>query len=239
MPTTETFFNPVETMENVKFALFIGLLLLTKSLLAQTIKLEASQLEAHQTYMAIEKLMGKQVLRVEKDSTLKAVDEPTYVRIKGFDFQNGVIEVKVLSRLLKTARPSDRGFIGIAFRIDEQHSKFEGIYIRPTNGRADDQVRRNHSVQYFSYPNFKFDRLRKETPETFESYADMGLNEWITMRIEVKGKEAKLFLNNSKYPVLLVKDLKLGDKASGGIGLWVDVGTEGYFRDLKVILSNK
>ena len=63
----------------------------------------------------------------------------------------------------------------------------------------------------------------------------MGLNEWITLRIEVKGKEAKLFLNNSQYPVLLVKDLKLGEKASGGIGLWVDVGTEGYFRDLKVI----
>ncbi|AEE49868.1 hypothetical protein [Haliscomenobacter hydrossis] len=222
-------------MENLKLVVFIGLLLVSKRLLAQTIKLEASQLEAHQTYMSSEKLMGKRVLKVAKDSTVKAVDEPTYVRIKGLDFQDGVIEVKVLSRLLKTARPSDRGFIGIAFRIDAQNSKFESIYIRPTNGRADDQVRRNHSVQYFSYPNFKFDRLRKEAPETFESYADMGLNEWITMRIEVKGKEAKLFLNNSQYPVLLVKDLKLDDKISGGIGLWVDVGTEGYFRDLKVI----
>lgn len=222
-------------MKNIKLIASICLLLVSSSLLAQTIKFEASQLEAHQTYMSIEKLMGKQALRVAKDSTLKAVDEPTYVRIKGLDFQDGVIEVKVLSRLLKTASPSDRGFIGVAFRIDEQHSKFEGIYIRPTNGRTDDQVRRNHSIQYFSYPNFKFDRLRKEAPEAFESYADMGLNEWITMRIEVKGKEAKLFLNDSKYPVLLVKDLKLGDKASGGIGLWVDVGTEGYFRDLKVI----
>jgi hypothetical protein len=222
-------------MKSTKLVAITCLFAVFQSLSAQNIKLEASNLEAHQTYMSIEKLMGKQVLRVAKDSTVKAVDEPTYVRIKGIDFQDGIIEVKVLSRLLKTARPSDRGFIGIAFRIDEQHSKFEGIYIRPTNGRADDQVRRNHSIQYFSYPNFKFDRLRKEAPETFETYADMGLNEWITMRIEVKGKEVKLFLNNSQYPVLLVKDLKLGDKASGGIGLWVDVGTEGYFRDLKVI----
>jgi hypothetical protein len=222
-------------MKSTKLVAIIGLFAVFQSLSAQNIKLEADKLEAHQTYMSMEKLMGKQVLRVAKDTTIKAVDEPTYVRIKGLDFHDGIIEVKVLSRLLKTARPSDRGFIGIAFRIDEQHSKFEGIYIRPTNGRADDQVRRNHSVQYFSYPNFKFDRLRKEAPETFETYADMGLNEWISMRIEVKGKEAKLFLNDSKYPVLLVKDLKLGDKASGGIGLWVDVGTEGYFRDLKVI----
>lgn len=222
-------------MKNLKLVIVVNLLVVSTSLFSQTIKLEASQLEAHQTYMSVEKLMGKQVLRVEKDSTLKAVDEPTYVRIKGLDFQDGIIEVKVLSRLLKTARPSDRGFIGVAFRIDEQHSKFEGIYIRPTNGRAEDQARRNHSIQYFSYPNFKFDRLRKEAPETFETYADMGLNEWITMRIEVKAKEAKLFLNNSQYPVLVVKDLKLGDKVSGGIGLWVDVGTEGYFRDLMVI----
>ena len=230
-----TVFKTETMMENLKLIASIGLLLVSSSLFAQTIKLEINQLEAHQTYLSIEKLMGKKVLRVAKDSTIKAVDEPTYVRIKGLDFQDGVIEVKVLSRLLKTARPLDRGFIGITFRIDEHHSKFEGIYFRPTNGRADDQVRRNHSIQYFSYPNFKFDRLRKEAPETFESYADIGLNEWITLRIEVKGKEAKLFLNNSKYPVLLVKDLKLGDNVSGGIGLWVDVGTEGYFRDLKVI----
>lgn len=222
-------------MKNIKFIASLCLLIIAKSLWAQNIKLEANKFEAHQTYLSVEKLVGKPVLKVVKDSTIKAVDEPTYVRLKGIDFQDGTIEVKVLSRLLKTARPSDRGFIGIAFRINEQNSAFEGIYIRPTNGRADDQIRRNHSIQYFSYPNFKFDRLRKEAPETFETYADMGLNEWITMRIEVKGAAAKLFLNNSKYHVLIVKDLKLGDKASGGIGLWVDVGTEGYFKDLKVI----
>jgi hypothetical protein len=62
----------------------------------------------------------------------------------------------------------------------------------------------------------------------------MGLNEWITMRIEVKGKGAQLFLNNSKYPVLIVNDLKLGENTEGGIGLWVEIGTEGYFRDLKI-----
>ena len=146
-----------------------------------------------------------------------------------------MIEVKVLSRLLKNAPPTARGFIGIAFRIDDKNSMFESIYIRPTNGRADDQVRRNHSIQYFSYPDFKFDKLRKISPEMYESYADMGLNEWITMRIEVKDNEAKLFLNNSQYPVLLVKDLKHGENTEGGIGLWVDIGTEGFFKDLKII----
>jgi hypothetical protein len=50
----------------------------------------------------------------------------------------------------------------------------------------------------------------------YESYADMGfLDEWITMRIEVKDKAAKLFLNNSKHPILIVKDLKLGENTEG------------------------
>jgi hypothetical protein len=99
---------------------------------------------------------------------------------------------------------------------------------------VEDQVRRNHSIQYFSYPDFKFDRLRKEAPEKYESYADMGLNEWIKLRIEVSGNKARLFINDNKQPSLIVNDLKLGDKSPGTIGLWVETGTEGFFRDLKI-----
>jgi len=111
---------------------------------------------------------------------------------------------------------------------------YESIYIRPTNGRADDQVRRNHSIQYYSYPDYKFDRLRKESPERYEAYADMELDKWITLRIEVKGAQAKLFLNNNEQPSLVVNDLKHGANTAGAIALWVETGTEGYFRDLKV-----
>lgn len=63
----------------------------------------------------------------------------------------------------------------------------------------------------------------------------MGLNEWITMRIEVAGSKVKLFLNNAKQPSLIVNDLKLGADNSGSIGLWVGNWTEGYFKDLKVV----
>lgn len=201
---------------------------------AQTITLEKKNVLPNQVVSSMEKMNGQHVLKVVKDSTIQAVDEPTFVRLKDLYFQNGIIEVKVLSRLLKNAPATARGFIGISFRIDDNNSKFESIYIRPTNGRADDQIRRNHSIQYFSYPDYKFDRLRKESPEKYESYADMGLSEWITMKIVVNGAEAKLFLNNAKQPSLMVKDMKHGATLSGGIGLWVDEGTEGYFKDLKV-----
>lgn len=207
---------------------------MTKGSYAQKIKLTDSILVANKVYMTTEKLQGKAVVKVRKDSTIKEVDEPTFVRVKNLEFKNGVIEVNVLSRLLPTASPTDRGFIGLAFRINDSNSKFECIYIRPTNGRADDQLRRNHSIQYFSFPHYKFPRLRKESPEMYESYADMGLNEWIKLKIVVKGNQAKLFLNNNKQPSLIVNDLKHGADASGAIGFFVDVGTEGYFSNLKV-----
>ena len=178
--------------------------------------------------------MGKDVVKVIKDSNLVEVDEPTFSKLKSIEFKNGTIEVKVLSRLLPNAPESARGFIGIAFRINDSNSKFECIYIRPTNSRADNQLRRNRSIQYFSFPDYKFDRLRKEAPGEYESYADMGLNEWIKLKIIVKDSQAKLFINDSKQPSLVVNDLKHGANSSGAIGLWVDVGTEGYFSELKI-----
>ncbi len=209
-------------------------ILMTKGTYAQLIKLVEGNLVANKVYMSNVKFQGKSVVQVVKDSTIKEADEPTFVRVKNIDFKDGIIEVNVLSRLLPTAAPTDRGFIGLAFRINDNNSKFECIYIRPTNGRADNQLRRNHSIQYFSFPDYKFQRLRKESPEMYESYADMGLNEWTKMKIIVKGNQAKLFLNNNKQPSLIVNDLKLGADASGAIGFFVDVGTEGYFSDLKV-----
>lgn len=183
---------------------------------------------------SIKKIDNIDVIEVIKDHSVMEFNEPTFVKIKGTDFKDGEIEVKVLSKLLPTATDFARGFIGIAFRINEDNSKFESIYIRPSNGRAEQQIRRNHAIQYFSYPDYKFDRLRNESPGEFESYGDMGVNEWIKLKLVVIGSQAELFLNDNQEPSLIVNDLKLGDENSGGIGLWIEVGTEGYFRDLKI-----
>lgn len=217
--------------------IFFLFLLASQSMYSQKTILDESHLLPHKVYMQIVNLNGEKVVRVIKDSTVKEADESTFVKIKNIKFENGSIEVEVLSRLLPTAARTDRGFIGLAFRIDDTNSKFESIYLRPANGRAEDQLRRNHSIQYFSFPDYKYERLRKENAEKYESYADMGLNEWITIKIEVKGSQAKLFLNKNKYPSLIVNDLKHGPDAVGAVGLFVDVGTEGYFRNLKITPS--
>jgi hypothetical protein len=189
--------------------------------------------------VTITKIDGREAVRVIRDTAAQGADLPTFVRLNNTDhFNNGTIEVMLLSRLLPNANAGARGFIGLAFRINNDNSRFESIYLRPTNGRADDQLRRNHSTQYFSYPDYKFDRLRKESEGKYESYADMGLNEWIKMKIVVKDAQAKLYLNDQKQPVLIVNDLKLGAANSGAVGLWVDTGTDAFFQDIKVVPEN-
>lgn len=188
-------------------------------------------------------LNGSNVLKVERDLTAlpfdvnnlsETVDEPTFVKLKNVNIEDGIVEVKVLSRI-QNPTPFERtqGFIGIAFRVKEDNAAFESIYLRPKVGRSENQLFRNHTIQYFAYPDYKFDRLRKESKGEFETYADVGLNEWITLRIEFENNKASLYLNNGKYPAFIVNGLK-GDTKSGSIGLWVDIGTEGYFKDLKI-----
>ena len=107
------------------------------------------------------------------------------------------------------------------------------IYLRPTNGRADDQVRRNHSTQYSSHPNFDFARSRQEAPEKYESYVDLEPGVWTKYKIDVEGRKARLYVHGVEQPCLVVNDLKLEPRA-GGVALWVGPGTEGYFSNLKI-----
>lgn len=200
--------------------------------------------ELHNVTGEIIRFQGKEVLKIERDLTalpfdsnrLEAtVDEPHYARLVDLnDFENGTIEIKMYSQLQNPAPYSGiAGFIGVYFRIKEDDSAFEGMYLRPKVGRSNNQLFRNHAVQYMSYPHFKFDSLRKIAPFKYEGSAPVALNEWISMRIEVNGETAEMFINNMKYSSFIV-DKMLGKNKKGGIGLYVDIGTIGYFKDLKI-----
>lgn len=153
--------------------------------------------------------------------------------ITGVTFRDGTLEVDVAGRRGPYAVPDDRGFIGLAFRIAPNAERFEYIYLRPDNGRADDQVRRNHSTQYCSHPDFPWPRMRKEFPEKYESYVDLEAGVWTSIRIVVSGTTARLFVHNASQPALVVNDLKLG-VSEGGVALWIGAGTEGFFSNLRV-----
>jgi hypothetical protein len=149
------------------------------------------------------------------------------------DFQDGVIEAEVAGTPLKTAPSDSRGFIGISFRVQPHVAKFENLYIRPTNGRADDQLRRNHSVQYASEPDYPWHRLRQESPGVYESYVDLEAGAWTRMKIVVSGTKARLYINNATQPCLIVNDLKLG-QTRGQVALWIHSSTDGYFSNVKI-----
>jgi hypothetical protein len=151
--------------------------------------------------------------------------------VSGTDFKDGTIEIDVAGSPLKNADPSDRGFIGVAFRAHKRGDLAEYFYLRPTNGRSDDQLRRNHSVQYVSTPDYPWQRLRKESPGVYESYADLEAGAWTKMKISVDGTKAQLYINGAEQPCLIVNDLKLGE-THGQIMLWAYGTTDAYFSNL-------
>ena len=165
----------------------------------------------------------------ERGSMLALVD--------GSDFKDGTIEVDVVGLPITAMDPTGRGFAGLVFRVQDHGARAENIYLRPTNGRADDQLRRNHSVQYESIPDFPWHRLRKESPGVYESYTDLEAGAWTHMKVEIVGSRARLYVNGAAQPCLIVNDLKLGD-SRGQIGLWAYIATDAYFSNLRVTPAN-
>ncbi|MGM0218775.1 hypothetical protein [Enterococcus sp. AZ126] len=196
--------------------------------------IETTTMEAIHTDVLQTTLNGEPVLRVVKKDKLMEFDENTYAKLVGSSFHNGTIEVKMLSRLLSNAPDFARGFIGIAFRISEDDTTFESFYVRPTNGRIDDPVRKNRAIQYFSYPKYTFDYFRNLGITDFEGTADIGLDEWISLKAVINGARGAFYLNDSKKPLLVVENMKHGADAKGAIGFFVDIGTEAFFKDLKI-----
>lgn len=228
-------------MNKMKLTL-LGLFSMIYGVQAQSIEFDGKEFGLSNVKASVERLNGEKVLRVERDlealpfdeGRLEAtVDEPTYVKLIGLDMENGSVEVKLLSKIQNPSPfQAAQGFIGLAFRISEDNSRFESIYLRPRVGRSENQLARNHTVQYFAYPDHKFQKLRSpEFQGRYETYADVGLEEWITFRIEFRDQKAYLYLNDQESAAFVVADL-LGDSKSGSIGLWVDIGTIGYFKDL-------
>jgi len=153
--------------------------------------------------------------------------------VDGVEFRSGTIELQVAATVAPGADTSIRGFVGIVFRSDSTGQRYENIYLRMTNGRADDQLRRNHSAQYAAIPDAPWYTLREESPGRYESYVDLEPGQWTTMRIVVHGTRAQLFVNHASQPCLIVNDLRHGD-GSGRIGLMVADGTVAYFSRLVV-----
>src|SRR5436305_2112570 len=129
----------------------------------------AADLVASNAFVVDTSYNGRRAVRI--DANADAANATSYAIVKNTSLQDGTIEVDVAGRPAAGASADARGFIGVGFRLRDGH--YEYVYLRPTNGRADDQVRRNHATQYSSYPDFDYARSRAEAPGKYESYVDL------------------------------------------------------------------
>jgi hypothetical protein len=176
---------------------------------------------------------GVRALKLVPAPETAGKDEEMLALLDGPDFRNGTIQLEVAGAPRPGMPADSRGFIGLSFRTGPHGAWSELFYLRPTNGRSDDQLRRNHSVQYASHPEFPWHRLRQESPGVYESYADLVSGVWTPMRIEVAGTKARLYVNGATEPCLVINDLKHGDRP-GRIALWAHIETDAYFGPVAV-----
>lgn len=196
--------------------------------------LDSANLDLHNLKAEAVDYLGRKALRLTVTDPQK---EAGVALLRGSDFQDGSIEADIALKI--TTPPGVRmpGFVGLAFRVKPDASAYDIVYLRPKNALAEDQAMRNHAVQYCAEPDYGWYRLRREWPFVYEAWADIAPETWIHMRIDVAGRSARVFLNGSAKPSLVVDGLK-GSSLHGGVGLWGYAGEESYFSNLRITPSS-
>src|SRR5437899_1215777 len=142
---------------------------------------------------------GRKAVRVTKESEGEGL-----AMLRDTQFEDGTIEAELAVKLTTPPGIRNPGFIGIAFRSRPDALHYDGFYLRPGNSAAEDQAMRNHSVQYFAPPDFDWYKLRRAWPWVYEAHADLQLEAWTRVKIEVSGRRARLYVNAGASPTLVV-----------------------------------
>ncbi|MEQ1752470.1 MAG: hypothetical protein ABL974_23815, partial [Prosthecobacter sp.] len=145
----------------------------------------------------------------------------------GVEFATGVIELDLKGKNLK-----QRSFLGVVFNVADNQT-FEGIYFRPFNFRAAAPMH-THAVQYICWPDYTWEKLRKNKPGKFEAAIVPAPDPdgWFHARIVITEKQVQVFVNAAKSPSLEIERLT-PVTTPRPTGLFVDVA-EGQYANLKV-----
>jgi len=164
---------------------------------------------------------------------LNAAPDDGLAWIAGVEFSEGTIELEI-----KGKNEQGRSFVGIAFH-GQDNRVFDAVYLRPFNFQATEQERRSHGIQYVSMPGHDCSELRKNLPGKYEFAITPAPDpdSWVKLKLAVKGKNITAFVNGAEAPALTVE--LLNDRLKGKVGLWVGNGSDGCFRNLKVIPETK
>ena len=139
-----------------------------------------------------------------------------FAYLDGVDVKSGVVEVD----LLATGASS---YPGIVFRMQGDR-EYEWIYVRPHRaGQYPD------AVQYCPNTN-GISSWQLCNGDGFTAPVSLAENEWVHLRLEFAGTQARLFVGDDPEPALHIKELKRGD-GGGSIGLRCPADGSAFFSD--------
>ena len=123
--------------------------------------------------------------------------------LPGTDFHNGVLEVDMYFT-------GQRCFAGFYFRV-QTGQEFENVYLRPHKPGHYDALQ--YQPVFGGQSGWQLYAL-----DGYTAAVDIPHHEWVHVKLEVMGTQARLFIDRAPEPALVVTDLKHGD-SHGPIGL--------------------
>jgi sugar lactone lactonase YvrE len=142
--------------------------------------------------------------------------------VKDVVFENGVIDVDMLM-------PRARTYAGINFRV-QSVAEYEQIYIRPHRAPFYPDA-----LQYTPVFN-GVAGWQLYSGGGYTAAIELPYDEWVHVRLEVKGTQARVFVGDMQAPALEIHDLKHG-AGSGRIGLYGRRDGNAYFSNFQYRLT--
>ena len=141
-------------------------------------------------------------------------------------FSEGTLEID-----LRGGGSQEASFLGLAFSVADAKT-FEAVYFRPFRFADPDSDARSHAVQYVAWPEYTWEKLRKDKSGAYEAAIQPIPDPagWFHVRIDVTKQKVSVSVDGSTQPCLVVD--RLGHR-EGDVGLWVD-SMPGAFRNLRI-----
>lgn len=136
--------------------------------------------------------------------------------LKDCSMENGTIEFNMLVT-------GQRSYPGLMFRMDGP-GDYERVYLRPHLPSYFQNV-----LQYCGTFN-DIDAWQLYSGKGYTASAEIVNNEWFHVKVEISGKQARVFLNDQPKPALHIRHLAHGIR-SGGIGVSCADDGSAWFAD--------
>jgi len=174
------------------------------------------------------RVVNREVSFTEGTLHLNAAESDGLAVLENHSFNSGTI----LFDIKGENRPGG-SFVGIAFNI-ENDTIYEAIYFRPFNFESPEKIRREHSIQYVSSPEYFWRKLREENTGEFEAeYFDPpSPDDWFSISLTVETD--KVIVKDADSGKLLMQSRRLAKPSSDKIGFWVGYNSVGSFRNFRI-----